>query len=95
MTKRIMIVSFILCALLLVEGASAMSSANFRMDWFTPLDGSSGESASADYEAYFTVGQVGNGVSAGPGDHACLGYWCSEYAVTYGVYLPLLSRGGP
>ncbi len=38
-----------------------MSSANYRLDWYTPLTGSGGSARSANYAVEFTIGQSATG----------------------------------
>lgn len=94
MKKRILfIVAGLLIGSLVVTGAAlAMDSANYRLDWFTPLTGSGGGTArSANYAVNLTVGQTVVGGSDSVGYAACLGYWCGA-AVEYRIYLPLVLR---
>jgi len=85
----------ILCALvallLLTDGVLAMSSANYRLDWFTPLTGGGGGPASStNYAVNFTVGQTTSGSSASANYATGLGYW---YGISeYRIYLPLVLR---
>jgi len=79
--------------LLLAGRALAMSSANYRLDWFVPLTGGGGGPAqSAHYAVNFTVGQsaIGAGLTS-TNYRGCLGYWCGT-AAQYRVYLPLVLR---
>ena len=82
-------------ALLLLAGsvlAVAMSSASFRLEWFTPLTGGGGGAASsAIYAVNLTIGQAATGTSSGTDYGACLGYWCGVTASSR-VYLPLVVR---
>ena len=82
-----------LAALLLLAGrALAMSSANYRLDWFIPLtSGGGGAASSAHYAVNFTVGQAAIGIASSTSYGGCLGYWCGA-AAGYRVYLPLLLR---
>jgi hypothetical protein len=94
MTKQALsaIAVTILCMFLLAGIALAMSSANYRLDWFTPLNGGGGgEASSTHYAANFTIGQTVSGVAASQVNQACLGYWCGT-AVKYNIYLPLVLR---
>ncbi|RLC84313.1 MAG: hypothetical protein DRI79_13060 [Chloroflexi bacterium] len=96
MTKRTLIViaGAVLCTLLLAGVALAMSSDNYRLDWFTPLTGGGGGAASStNYAVNLTVGQTVIGVSESPHYQGCLGYWCGEFE--HRVYLPLLLRDYP
>jgi hypothetical protein len=90
--KSIVIAGALLCALLLGRMALAMSSDNYRLDWFTPVSGSGGGSASSDhYAVNFTVGQTVIGTSDSSNYEGCLGYWCGG-AARYRIYLPLVLR---
>jgi len=82
-----------LAALLLLAGrALAMSSANYRLDWFVPLTGGGGGPAGSDhYAVNFTVGQSVVGASTSTNYRGCLGFWCGA-AAQYRVYLPLVLR---
>ena len=81
-----------LVAILLLAGvALAMSSDNYRLDWFTPATGGGGGPASsAHYAVNFTVGQSTIGASDSTHYKGCLGYWCG--ITQYRVYLPLVLR---
>jgi hypothetical protein len=84
----------LLCVLLLANGTLAMSSANYRLDWFTPLTGSGGPASSTHYAVNVTVGQTAPGVSASANYGGCLGYWCGGETEAGGlkVYLPLVLK---
>jgi len=81
-----------LAAVLLLAGVTlAMSSTNYRLDWFTPLtSGGGGPASSANYAVNFTVGQSAIGASSSTNYQACLGYWCG--LAEYRVFLPLVLR---
>lgn len=90
--KRIMLLLLAIALVLVVNQAWAMSSTNYRLDWFTPLTGSGGGSAtSAHYAANFTVGQSVIGTSTSTNYQTGLGYW---YGAVGGlrVYLPLILK---
>jgi hypothetical protein len=73
---RIALLLAILAGLLVASGALAMSSANFRLDWFVPLSGGgSPERASANYAAYVTYGQSAIRSGASANYQAGLGFW--------------------
>ncbi|HEY5269921.1 MAG TPA: hypothetical protein VII97_06260 [Anaerolineales bacterium] len=95
MSKRKIIILMaitLLCALLLAGNALAMSSANFRLGWFTPLTGGGGGHAgSANYAVNFTVGQTAIGKSASANYGVGLGYWYGIGALLK-IYLPLILR---
>ena len=78
---------------IVVVSAWAMSSTNYRLDWFVlPLGSGGGASSSASYAANFTIGQTATGLSAGPSYAAGLGYW-TGVAAHHTIYLPLTLRG--
>ena len=87
-----LIVILLLLFALVGSVALAMSSDNYRLDWFTPLTGSGGGAASStNYAVEFTVGQVGPGTFGSANYDACLGYWCGA-EVEYSIYLPLILK---
>jgi len=89
--KRKVILLTLAVLLLLTGSALAMSSTNYRLDWFTPLTGGGGGPASsAHYAVNFTVGQSAIGASTSTNYGGCLGYWCGIRE--YRVYLPLILR---
>jgi hypothetical protein len=97
MPKRALsaILCTILFTLLMAGVVLAMSSANYRLDWFTPLTGGGGgEASSANYAANLTIGQAVNGVAASPSNQVCLGYWCGS-EVEYSICLPIVMRAEP
>ncbi len=79
-----------LCALLLAETASAMSSTNYLLEWFTPLSGSGGSMSSTNYNVDFTLGQTASVNSIQSTQIMCLGYWCG--AIDWRIFLPLILR---
>lgn len=94
MTKRLFVIMIcvLLSGLLLVQIAAAMSSANYRLDWFTPLTtGGGGAASSAHYALNLTVGQTASDISAGANYQASLGYW-SSVTSQMRVYLPIVLR---
>jgi hypothetical protein len=86
----------LLAVLLLMTGnALAMSSTNYRLDWYTPLtSGGGGGGASSNYSANFTIGQSAIGQGASTNYSAGLGFW---YGLLewYWVRLPLVLRNYP
>lgn len=85
----------LLCALVLTGSALAMYSANYRLDWFTPLTGGGGGPAASDhYAVNLTVGQTAIGAASSSGYQACLGYWCGV-GEQWRAYLPLVVRQSP
>jgi hypothetical protein len=89
--KRIMISLLVIALLLGASTVLAMSSDNYRLDWFTPLTGGGGGPASSThYAADFTVGQSSIGPSSSTNYEVGLGYW---YGIGgYRVFLPLVLR---
>jgi hypothetical protein len=80
--------------LLLASSALAMSSTNYRLDWFTPLTGGGGGPAgSANYAVNLTVGQTAISSASSASYQACLGYWCGV-GRPWRVYLPLVLKEG-
>ena len=88
----LMVILIVLCALWLAHSAWAMSSANYRLDWFTPLTGGGGGAAnSTHYAVGLTVGQTASGASTSAAYKVGLGYW---YGVdgSHRVYLPVILK---
>ena len=93
MTKRwfIIVLCVLLGGLVVVQMASAMSSTNYRLDWYTPLTtGGGGAATSAHYAVNLTLGQTAYDTSTSTHYRAGLGYWAG--IVTYRVYLPLVLK---
>lgn len=89
--KRIMVSLLMVTLLVGVSTVLALSSDNYRLDWFTLLAGGGGGPAgSAHYAVNLTVGQTAIGVSSSSSYQACLGYWCG--GSSYRIYLPLVLR---
>lgn len=66
----------LLLAVSLALGAVAMTSSNYRLDWYTPATSNGGGPiASSNYAVNFTVGQTVIGQSASSNYRADLGYW--------------------
>ena len=90
--KRTALLLALVVLLLLAGRVLAMSSTNYRLDWFTPLTGGGGGAAnSANYAVNFTVGQSARGTSSSTNYAGCLGYWCGA-EVEYSVYLPIILK---
>lgn len=90
--KRKAILITLLLLLLFAHGVQAMSSANFALDWFTPLTSNGGgPTSSASYAANFTVGQSVIGASSSPNYGTGLGYWYGT-ALIFRVRLPLVAK---
>lgn len=77
----------------LVAGTAwAMSSTNYRLDWFLALTGAGGgQASSSHYQANLTTAQFVVGPSSSAQYVAQLGYWAGV-PVDYRGYLPLLLR---
>jgi hypothetical protein len=91
-TKLVVIASVLCVACLLAGSAWAMSSANYRLGWFTPLtSGGGGAASSVNYAVNMTIGQSAIGASSSANYKAGLGYW---YGVSgsYRVFLPLIMK---
>ena len=90
--KRILpILAALLLVLWLAGSVLAMSSANYRLDWYTPLTGAGGSSSSPGYAINLTVGQSATGNASSPGHSAGLGYWPGTLA-QWLVRLPVVFR---
>jgi hypothetical protein len=77
--KPKMIPAILLFLLLLAPHAYSMSSAGYRLDWFTPLTtGGGGASGSPSYAVNITVGQSVIGSTASTGYKIGLGYWVQQ-----------------
>ncbi len=91
--KRARLFLILIVFLLLTGSVLAISSTNYRLDWFTPLTGTGGRASnSANYVANFTVGQTAVDTASSTNYRGCLGYWCGVDAAEYHIYLPLVSR---
>ena len=89
---RVLIIGTIVF-LLLASAAWAMSSANYRLDWFLALTGAGGgRTASSGYQVNLTTAQFVAGPVASASYKAQLGYWAGVPA-EYRVFLPLVLRG--
>ncbi len=98
MKKRIRSTILAILLFLLVAGAAlAMSSANYRLDWFVPLTGGGGgPSSSTNYQVNFTIGQSVIGASSSANYRAGLGYWYGYGTVVqpsgYKIFLPIVLK---
>ncbi len=82
-------------SLVLAGSTLAMSSTNYRLDWFVPMTGSGGPASSAHYAANLTVGQTVSGGSSSAHYGMGLGYWYGlDQATpeTPHLYLPIVVR---
>ncbi len=93
MRKRLTVAIVVLLGgLLLAQIVLAMSSTNYKLNWFTPLTGGGGGAmSSANYAVNFTVGQTASGASISANYKAGLGYW-HGVGRSYRVYLPLILK---
>ena len=92
MKRKTILLALLIIFLLLTSSALAMSSTNYKLDWFVPLTGSGGsEMSSTNYKAYVTIGQTAIGASASTNYGACLGYWCGQLSGGR-LHLPLIMR---
>ena len=91
--KHAMILSILMILLLVAGSALAMSSPNYRLDWFTPMTGGGGgPTSSATYAANFTVGQTVIGASASENYGSGLGYWYGLLDNILRNLLPLVTK---
>ncbi len=89
--KRFLVLIALMALLFLTANAQAMSSTNYRLDWFVPLTGGGGgPAASATYTVNFTVGQTAVGNMASANYSLELGFWADNGPSP--VYLPLILR---
>lgn len=80
-----------LLAILMVTNAFAMSSTNFKLDWFVLLNSSGGgEASSTTYKINCTIGQMATGTSASATYRIGLGYWAG--LTISPVYLPIILK---
>ena len=91
--KRIPILLLLVALLVLAGSAGAMSSANYRLDWFTPLTGGGGggPAGSANFAVNLTVGQTVIGESSSANFRVSLGYWYGAFPPGR-TYVPLVLR---
>lgn len=85
-----------ICALALVGSALAMSSTNYRLDWFTLLTSGGGRAAaSTNYAANLTIGQTAIYASSSTNYEVHLGYWLGvtgAEGMRHEIYMPLTLR---
>ena len=86
--------ALVLLALLLLltlpSSGRAMNSANYRLDWYSPMTGVGGTSSSPNFSLSLTVGQSVTGRQASPGFAVNLGFWQDWGAAP--VFLPYVVR---
>lgn len=80
--------------LIFAGGVLAMESADYKLAWLVPLNGSGGKASSTSYAIDFTIGQSAIGTAASTNYKGCLGYWCG-IETAYAIYLPLVLRASP
>ena len=89
--KTIALLAVLLC-ILWTGSALAMSSTNYKLDWFTPLtSGGGGAASSTNYAVNLTIGQAAIGGSSSANYAVGLGYWYGA-AVQYKIFLPIVLR---
>ena len=92
--RRVTVLLALTAILLLAGSALAMSSTNYRLDWFTPMTGGGGAPASsASYAVNLTVGQTAIGASSSANYGAGLGYWYGTVA-RFRIFLPVILKNG-
>lgn len=90
MKRTTILLALLIIFLLSTSSALAMSSTNYKLDWFVPLTGGGGPAASANYAVNFTVGQTAIGAATITNYGLGLGYW---YGVMIrNIFLPLIMR---
>ncbi len=97
--KRSTTLLILIILLLWAGNALAMSSTNYRLEWFTPMTGGGGApTSSTNYAANFTVGQTVIAASASEHFGSGLGYWVgflSSATRNFLNFLPLVQRNAP
>ena len=89
--KTIALLAVLLC-ILWTGSALAMSSTNYKLDWFTPLtSGGGGAASSTNYAVNLTIGQSAIGGSSSANYAVGLGYWYGA-AAQYKIFLPIVLR---
>ena len=90
--KQATILLTLIVLLLLAGSAMAMSSTNYRLDWFTPLtSGGGGAASSTNYAINLTIGQAATSGSSSANYAVGLGYWYGA-AAQYKIFLPIVLR---
>ena len=88
-----MLLGILLLLLLAVTLTVAMTSTQYRLDWFTPLESSGGGvSSSAHYTVHYTTGQLGSGAQQGTSYRVGLGFWQESSLVEWHILLPIVQR---
>ena len=89
--KRLTLLLLLTVLVLVVNQAWAMSSSNYRLDWFAPLTSSGGSANSTNTIGSFSVGQSVIGYSSGSNYTAGLGYWYGVGSL-HRILLPLIMK---
>jgi hypothetical protein len=90
--RLIAVVLVLLCLLIVTFSVRAGQSANYRLDWFTPLtSGGGGPANSAHYATNVTIGQTASSASDSANYQAGLGYW-SGILQNFFIRLPFIIR---
>jgi hypothetical protein len=93
MMKRTATLLILIILLLWASSALAMSSLNYRLDWFTPMTGGGGGPASStNYATNFTVGQTVVGTSTSEHYGSGLGYWYGLLSDIFHNFLALVMK---
>jgi hypothetical protein len=90
-TRWFVLVLLLLCLSTLAAPAQAMQSADYKLEWFTPLTGSGAYMTCADNRLHLTVGQAVIGAASSATVNDCLGFWCGAGGDYY-IMLPLITR---
>jgi hypothetical protein len=82
--------------LLLTQAAAAMSSTNYRLDWFIPLSsGGGGHASSNNYAIDYSIGQTVAQTSASANYDLHMGFWqqfVEHFGVLIKVWLPMTAK---
>lgn len=88
----LILLAIVLLTPLLAQSVNAMSSDNYAIEWYTPLNSNGGGiSQSTNYAINFTIGQTTIGGSSSTNYTAGLGYWFG-ILLDWLIYLPILIR---
>jgi hypothetical protein len=95
-TKTILLFLVIsLSALIIVQGAGAMTSDRYRLDWHTMVNNTGGGPAfSTHYQANLTIGQTPIQNSTSSNYQASMGYWAGVLQRWF-QHLPLIVNVSP
>jgi hypothetical protein len=93
MKHTIKLIILLLIILFLWTGSAlAMSSQNYRLDWFTPMTGGGGPVSSVHYTVNFIAGQTVIGASASEHYGSGLGYWYGLLSEFIRNFLPMVMK---